>query len=260
MRRWKLDAVYPLVGKLGGGVVINAKEIAFLIFVWTAFFFIYPNPEQVGGGMAAPSTCGAYTALSARARAALATGYLEGVQAAVDKEPRDMLVPPEHQDHPIGWVLPGGGISAEHLEARLAAVCRSRAGEGKKLIDALLGLAARKDGLPRIGLPLSDGPAETWRAFLGKCRLRCSNYLATPDIERSHLIYGYFLGTTALRSVLRTPPEQALMIWPGADYREVNLRINAACKEDRFANSTIRDVLWLTTAEMGVEKRIAGAR
>ena len=259
MGRWELDAAYSPASKITGGVMKNAKEIGFIIFVWTAFFLIYPNPEQVGGGTAAPSTCGAYTAMSATARTALATGYLEGVQAAVDKEPRDMLVPPEHQDHPIWWVLPAGEITAEHLENRLTALCRSRASEGKKLLDAFLGLAAKKEGSPRIGLALSDGPSETWRTFLGKCRLRCSNYLATQNNERS-LIYGYFLGTRALKSILQTPPEQALMIWPEADYREVDLRINVACKEERYANSTIRDVLWLTTAEMGVEKRIAGAR
>jgi hypothetical protein len=260
VRRRKLDAAEPLVDNLTGGIMKNAKEIGFLIFVWIACFLIYPNPEPVGGGTAAPATCGVYNALSAKAKAALATGYLEGVQAAVDKEPRDMLAPPEHQDHPIWWVLPAGEITAEHLEARLTAACRPRANEGKKLIDAFLGLAARKDGSPRIGLPLSDGPSETWRTFLEKCRLRCSNYLATQDIERSHLIYGYFLGTSVLKSTLDTPPEQSLMIWPDADYRDVATRINSACKEERYANSTIRDVLWLTTAEMGVEKRIADAR
>jgi hypothetical protein len=249
-----------LVKNLTGGIMKNGKEIGFLVFVWIACFLIYPNPEQVGGGTTAPATCAVYNALSPKARAALATGYLEGVQAAVDKETRDMLVPPEDQDHPIWWVLPAGEISADHLATRLTAVCRSRANEGKKLIDAFLGLAARKDGSPRIGLPLSDGPSETWRTFLDKCRLRCSNYLATHDTERSHLIYGYFLGTSALKSILKIPPEQSLMIWPDVDYREVNRRINAACKEERYANSTIRDVLWLTTAEMGVEKRLADAR
>jgi len=236
------------------------KEIGFLIFVWIAFFLIYPNPEHVGGGTTAPSTCGGYNILSAKAKAALATGYLEGVQAAVDKETRDMLVPPEDQDHPIWWVLPAGEMTAGHLETRLTAICRSNANENKKLLDALLGLAVRKDGFPRIGLPLNDGPSETWRTFLGKCRLRCSNYLSTDDTERAHLIYGYFLGTSALKSILKTPPELSLMVWPDADYRDVNMRINAACREERYANSSIRDVLWLTTAEMGVEKRLAGAR
>jgi hypothetical protein len=238
----------------------NGKEICFLVFVWIACFLIYPNPERVGGGTTAPSTCGSYNILDAKARAALATGYLEGVQAAVDKEARDMLVPPEDQDHPIWWVLPAGEITADHLGTRLTAVCRSKANENKKLLDAFLGLAARKDGFPRIGLPLNDGPTETWRTFLSKCRLRCSNYLATDDAERAHLIYGYYLGTSALTSILKTSPELSLTVWPDADYRDVNMRINAACREERYANSTIRDVLWLTTAEMGVEKRLAGGK
>ncbi|HEY3305522.1 MAG TPA: hypothetical protein VGL70_18520 [Candidatus Binatia bacterium] len=260
MRRWKLAGASRLVKDLTGGIMKNGKEICFLVFVWIACFLIYPNPERVGGGTTAPSTCGSYNILDAKARAALATGYLEGVQAAVDKEARDMLVPPEDQDHPIWWVLPAGEITADHLGTRLTAVCRSKANENKKLLDAFLGLAARKDGFPRIGLPLNDGPTETWRTFLSKCRLRCSNYLATDDAERAHLIYGYYLGTSALTSILKTSPELSLTVWPDADYRDVNMRINAACREERYANSTIRDVLWLTTAEMGVEKRLAGGK
>jgi len=239
----------------------NGKELCFLVAVWVACLLVYyPNPERVGGETTDHLTCGDYDDLSAKVRAALATGYLEGVQAAVDKEPRDMLVPPDDRDHPIWWVLPAGEISADYLDTRLAAVCRLRANEDKNLSDAFRGLAARKDGLPRIGLPLSDGPSETWRTFLDKCRLRCSNYLATHDAERAYLIYGYFLGTRALNSILKTPPEPALTTWPDADYREVRMRVNSACKQERYANSTIRDVLWLTTAEMGVEKRLADMR
>ena len=238
----------------------RSRQFGSLSVIGLVAFLSIGTPAYSGGVISVPWSCGDYNTLGDKPREALATGYLEGVQAAVDKEMRDMLVPPEDQDHPIWWVLPAGEITADHLESRLTAVCRSKANEDKKLLAAFLGLAARKDGFPRIGLPLSDGPSETWRTVLGKCRLRCSNYLLTDDAERTHLIYGYFLGTSAIRTILKTPPELSLMVWPDADYRDVKTRINGACKEKRYLNSTIRDVLWLTTAEMGVEKRLAGAR
>jgi hypothetical protein len=173
---------------------------------------------------------------------------------------RDMLVPPEDRDHPIWWVLPEGEVSADNLESSLTAVCKYSAGEEKQLADVLSGIAARTDGSPRIGLPLDDGPSEAWRTVLGTSRLRCANYLSTSEPEQANLIYGYFLGTSALKSVLKTPPELSLTVWPNTDYRAVKTRLNVACREKRYANSTIRDVLWLMTAEMGVEKRLAGTK
>jgi hypothetical protein len=207
-----------------------------------------------------PWTCGSFIRSTDMARAALATGYLEGVQAALDKEMRDMLVPPEDRDHPIWWVLPEGEVSADNLESSLTAICKYSAGEEKKLADVLSSIAVRTDGSPRIGRPLDDGPSEAWRTVLGTSRLRCANYLSTSDSEQANLIYGYFLGTSAIKSVLKTPPELSLIVWPNADYRAVKTRISVACLEKRYANSTIRDVLWLMTAEMGVENRLAGTK
>jgi hypothetical protein len=213
-----------------------------------------------GSETGVPWTCGSYIRSTDMARAALATGYLEGVQAALDKEMRDMLVPPEDRDHPIWWVLPEGEVSADNLESSLTAICKYSAGEEKKLADVLSGIAVRTDGSPRIGRPLDDGPSEAWRTVLGTSRLRCANYISTSELEQANLIYGYFLGTSAIKSVLKTPPELSLIVWPNADYRAVKTRIDVACLEKRYANSTIRDVLWLMTAEMGVEKRLAGTK
>lgn len=218
------------------------------------------EPAYAGGATRVALSCAGYNAQGGKTRAALATGYLEGVQAAVDKEMRDMLVPPDHQDHPIWWVLPQGELTTDRLETSLAAFCKAKANEEKRLAEAFLDIAAKKEGSPRIGLPMSDGPSEAWRTVLGKSRLRCSNYLSAADTERAHLVYGYFLGARAMNSILKTPPESSLMVWPDADHREVNARVDAACKGTRYTNSTIRDVLWLTTAEMGVEKRLAGAK
>ena len=142
----------------------------------------------------------------------------------------------------------------------MAAFCKSKANEEKELAEAFRAIAARKTGAPRISIPFSDGPSEAWRNFLGKSRLQCSNYFSANDIERTHFIYGYFLGASAMKSILKTPPELSLIVWPDADYREVKARVDDACKGTRYVNSSIRDVLWLTTTEMGVEKRLADAK
>ncbi|HEY2991036.1 MAG TPA: hypothetical protein VGL11_25205 [Candidatus Binatia bacterium] len=231
----------------------------FLIIISLIAFLGIGKPAYSGGG-GVPWSCGDYDRLPDQTRVALATGYLEGVQAALDKEMRDMLVPPEDRDHPIWWVLPEGEVSPDNLESALTAFCKYTAGKEKKLADAFSSIAARKDGSPRIGLPLSDGPAETWRTILGRSKLRCANYLSTAEPEQANLIYGYYLGTSAIKAVLKTPPELSLTVWPDADYRAVQSRVREACEKSRYANSTVRDVLWLLTAEMGVEKRIAGAK
>lgn len=238
----------------------TSKRYGFHIILSLITLIGIGTPAYAGSETGAPWTCGSYIRSTDKARAAFATGYLEGVQAALDKEMRDMLVPPEDRDHPIWWVLPEGEVSADNLESSLTAFCKYRGGEEKKLADVLSGIAARTDGSPRIGLPLDDGPSEAWRSVLGTSRLRCANYLSTSEPEQANLIYGYFLGTSAIKSVLKTPPELSLTVWPNADYRAVKTRISVACREKRYANSTIRDVLWLMTAEMGVEKRLAGTK
>ena len=50
-----------------------------------------------GGAAGITGSCASYNASSGKERAALATGYLEGVQAALNKDRSDILVPPEHQ-------------------------------------------------------------------------------------------------------------------------------------------------------------------
>jgi hypothetical protein len=225
-----------------------------------AFIFAACEPVFSGDGAHALASCASYNASDAKARTALATGYLEGIQAAVDKETRDMLVPPWHEDHPIWWALPNGDVTAENLDASLAMFCKAAPNQDKRLPEAFLRIAARNDGEPRIGIPFSDGPSERWRKIIETSGSACSDYDSASDVERINLIYGYFLGASAIKSILQTPPEQSVMVWPDGDYREVKARVEAACRETRHLNSTLRDVLWTTTAEMGAEKRFAGAK
>jgi hypothetical protein len=50
------------------------------------------------------------------------------------------------------------------------------------------------------------------------------------------------------------------MVWPETNYHDVKARVDAGCGGTRYINSTMRDVLWIITAEMGVEKRTADMR
>src|SRR5258706_98416 len=198
--------------KNGGGFSRESVMKKQFTLGFIAFFGFVCAAVARPAGAGVLRSCDGYSALDAAARAALATGYLEGVQAALDNETRDMLVPPDDKDHPIWWVLPRGGLTPERLERSLAVFCRSKANAKRDLAGAFLQIAARKAGLPRIGMPLDDGPSETWRAVLGASRLRCSTYLAAGDAERSYLMYGYFLGTAAARTVIKTPPVLSLMV------------------------------------------------
>ena len=207
-----------------------------------------------GGASRTHRSCSSYNASSNKEKTALTTGYLEGIQAALDKETDDILVPPENREHPIWWVLPNGKITAEGLETSLSAFCKSKGNEGKTLLDAFLSIAARKEGSPRIGLAFDDGQSDKWRRILRESRFTCVNYSSARESERDSLIYGYFLGTKALRLTLKTPRELSLMVWPAADYHDVKARVDAGCVETRYMNSTLRDVLWIITAEMGAEK------
>ena len=126
------------------------------------------------------------------------------------------------------------------------------------MLQAFLSIAARKDGAPGTGLPFSDGPSEQWRQVLETSRFTCSGYSSAGENERGKLIYGYFLGAKAVGLTLNTPRELSLMVWPEADPREVKAKVDGNCRGASHRNSTVRDVLWLTTVEMGMESWLAG--
>ena len=205
-------------------------------------------------------SCARYLRLPDNTRTALATGYLEGVQAGLKKESRNILVPPEDSDHPIWWVLPEGEVSSENLDSALTAFCKYSAGKETSLADAFSRIAARKEGTPRTAPPLSNDRSVMGRAILPASQLGCVNYLSAAESEKAHFIYGYSLGAKAVTAVLETPSEQSLAPWPDSDYRGVRAKVDAACKDARYSDRSIRDVLALVTAEMGAAKRVASER
>ncbi len=212
------------------------------------------------GRDSAAQSCARYLRLPDNARTALATGYLEGVQAGLKKESREMLVPPEDRDHPIWWVLPEGEVSSENLDSALTAFCKYGAGKETNLPEAFSSIAARKEGTPRTAPAPSGGRSAMGRAILPASQLRCANYLSTAESEKTHFVYGYSLGAKAISAALKTPSEESLAVWPDAEYRAVKAKVDAACKDSRSSDDSLRDVLSLATAEMGAAKRLASER
>ncbi len=215
---------------------------------------------SAGGRDSAAQSCASYLRLPDNTRTALTAGYLEGVQAGLKKESRDMLVPPEDRDHPIWWVLPEGEVSSENLDSALTAFCKYTAGKKTNLPEAFSSIALRKEGAPRTAPAPSDGLSELGRAILPANQLGCANYLSAAEYEKVHLIYGYSLGAKAITAALKTPREQSLTVWPDSDYRGVRAKLDAACKDTRYSDQSIRDVLFVVTAEMGAAKRLASER
>jgi hypothetical protein len=205
-------------------------------------------------------SCARYLRLPDNTRTTLATGYLEGVQAGLKNESRDMLVPPEDRDHPIWWVLPEGEVASENLDSALTAFCKYTAGKETSLAEAFSNIAARKEGTPRTAPALSDGRSEMGRAILPASQLRCLNYLSTAESEKAHFVYGYSLGLKAITAALKTPLEQSLTVRPDSNYRGIRAKVDAACKDTRYSDHSIRDVLTLVTAEMGIERSLATGR
>ncbi|HEY1269648.1 MAG TPA: hypothetical protein VGH16_20485 [Candidatus Binatia bacterium] len=211
-----------------------------------------------GGRNSVAQSCERYLRLPDNTRTALATGYLEGVQAGLKQEKRDILVPPEDRDHPIWWALPEGEVSSENLDSALTAFCQYT-GKGKKLTEAFASIAERKDGRPRVAPAPAENRSETGRAILAASRLRCQNYLSTPENEKAHFIYGYSLGAKAIAAAMKTPLEESLTVWSD-DHGAVKAKVDAACQESRYADESIRNVLSLVTIEMSAAKRVAAGR
>lgn len=239
------------------------KEI--LIAVLFVLMAVLARYSAFSGSLGSISdSCGGYGALDAKARMALASGYLEGVQEALDKETRAILVPPWYGDHPIWWVLPEGEVAAENLEASLTVFCRTKSNHHEKLSDAFRAIAARKAGAPQIAIPFADlpdspAPADAWRKILSENSFACSDYRARSDAERARLVHGYFLGMNAMRTTLKASPAPSLLPWPAVSYQDIRRRLDDACQGDRV-NAPVRELLWRAGMETATEKNIAEAR
>jgi len=180
----------------------------------------------------------------------MAYGYLEGVQASLDKNPVDILVPPSDPRHPMWWVLPTGleNNPFTGLAKTLATYCRVTQNRKKPLLDGFLSVAHQKEGWPSLGISYDKRKTDPWKKFLGGS-VSCSAYGGSPQDTKQAIIYGYYLGTEAVRVALKSSTDIGI-IWPSKLNPEaVRAEVDKVCQK----GGTVRDVLWLTTAELGVK-------
>ena len=200
--------------------------------------------------------CGDYGGLDQTQRAYLAYGYLEGVQAALDKERMDILVPLADPKHPIWWVLPSGLTERPfmRLAEKVDAYCQSPDNRRDGLLRAFLSLSVQQDGSPSLGVSTDRKQAESWKNFLGAkdTSLSCADYLASPELTRQAIIYGYYLATEAFRIRLgRSRGTET--VWPSSlSPQVVREDVDRRCRQDRAG--TFRGLASVATAELSVRK------
>ncbi len=182
-----------------------------------------------------------------------------GVQAALDKGPDDVLVPPQDNNHPIWWVFPRGTITVKSLKENLVRACENK--KDKDILEALLSMAARKDGSPafgilidkRTGKPTSD---DKYKKFLSESDLGCKAYSRLSEEKRQALIVGYFFGTEAYRVATKISADLLWTAWPlGTPPKTLRERVDQLCNNPTDADSKFRDWLWLVTELMALKIR-----
>jgi len=192
----------------------------------------------------------------------LAYGYLEGVQAALQKgEVADVLVPPADERHPVWWVLPKGLEelpadasllhAVEWLAEKLNSHCRFPANRRENLLTAFLSMSYQKDGEPALGISTDEQTTDSWKQILGGS-VSCSAYTASREEKRQATVYGYYLGTAALKVRLNIM-DVGFPLWPSnMSVQAVRVEVDHRCQEEKNKNATLRDVLYVTTVELGI--------
>ena len=187
----------------------------------------------------------------------MAYGYFEGVQAALEKEVTDILVPPSDPKHPMWWVLPTelGKNPFIGLAQKLEQHCRSEKNQQKRLLDAFLSIAHQKSGWPALGISFDKAKTDPWKSILGgkESSVSCSAYNASPVDTRQAIIHGYYLGTEALKVALKSSVDSGI-VWPSKlSPQAVRMEVDKGCQEEK--GESVRVVLWVATVELGVKKK-----
>lgn len=224
------------------------KRVFASLFVGAFFVFF------ISVASAQDLTCDKFNALSEDDQFLLAYGYLEGVQGALDKEVTDILVPPSNPKHPMWWVLPTGLANnpTEALARMLKTTCRPADRRATHLVQAFLSIAYQKEGWPSLGISSNKKQSDTWRNILGeRDSVSCSAYLKSNEKTRQSLVDGYYLGTEAFKAALKSSVDVGIA-WPSKlTPRTVRIEIDKRCQKEGTAS--VKDVLWVTTGELGVK-------
>jgi hypothetical protein len=198
------------------------------------------------------ATCTDYIALDQNQKMSVAYGYLEGVQAAFDKEPVDFLVPPSDPRHPMWWVLPAdlGQEIFTGLAKRLEAHCRSAGSKQAPILEAFLSIAHQREGSPSFGISNDKKRTDPWKKFMGGS-VSCSAYGQSSQGTRQAIVYGYYLGTEAVRVSRKSSVNIGLAWPPKLTPQDVRMEVDKLCHKDSPAS--VREVLWVKTVELGVK-------
>ena len=214
-------------------------------------------------------TCMDFSGLQDSQKMELAYGYLEGVQAVLEKDAGDIIVPPSDARHPMWWVLPAGlGQNAFiGLAQKLDQYCKSEDKRHQKLLDAFLSLAYQKTGWPAFGISLDESKTDPWKKILAgeESSVSCSAYSASPEQTRQAIVDGYYLGTQGLKARFRAEKmlwEDDETVWPSkSSPHTVRIEVDKGCEKGREKDrekdkaAKLRDVLWVTTVEMAVKQK-----
>jgi hypothetical protein len=233
------------------------KDNEIITQVFNSFHILGEQPiSRSSTGDAQEARCMDFQALDAGQKAAFAYGYLEGVQAALDKDVTDVLVAPADERHPMWLVLPAGlgEKPAFGLARKLDLHCRSNEHATQPLLRALLAIAHKQDGWPMIGISTDKKITDPWRSFMGgkETSLTCAAYVDSREATRQTIVHGYYLGGEALKT--RLGGKDLGITWPAnSTPQAVRLEVDKHCAKDR--NGSLRDTLWVTTIELSVKKQ-----
>jgi len=218
-----------------------------------------PAPVQARGTVSARDlTCADFIGLQDDQKAELAYGYFDGFQAELEKDEPDVLVPPSDARHPMWWVLPEelGQNPFTGLAQKLDLYCKSGDNGRRKLLDAFLSIAYKKDGFPDFGISFDTKKTDPWKKMFGGMdwSVSCSAYSASPEETRQAIVDGYYLGTQALKVRLKKGRIGFPIAWPSKSSPEtVRIEVDKTCEKDKGAK--LHDALWVATAEMAVKQK-----
>ena len=232
-----------------GGLVGLAMFGALVWWMWRLYGTV---PVQ-----AADLTCADFTGYQDAQKDELVYGYIEGVQAELEKDEVDVLVPPTDPRHPMWWVLPQEVAGKNGLPQRLERYCKSGDHASDKLLDAFLTIAYQTTGQPQFGMSFDNKKTDPWKKIWGgdETSAGCAAYSASPEQDRQAIIDGYYLGTRALVVKLKEKRDAShWFVWPPkSSPQDVRIEVDKGCEKEKGAK--LRDALFVATTEMAVKQK-----
>ena len=240
-------------------MVLGVAMLAVLAW-WTSHLYKTDPVQADRIASARDSTCADFIGFRGNQKLSFAYGYSEGVQAELEKDEPDILVPPSDARHPMWWVLPEGLLQSSYpyveFAQKLDRYCQIVDNRRQKLLDAFLSIAYRNTGRPKFGISFDKSRTDPWKKILGgeESSVSCSAYSAGPQQTRQAIVDGYYLGTQALKVRLGEGQVGSTIAWPSASSPQaVRIEVDKNCEKEKGAK--LRDALFVVTVEMAVINR-----